>query len=1401
MKKFFKLKTHLRITSLVILIAAFSMSAKISPLGAQCVLSMEDLIHISLSEECADTLTPEMFITDYCCGGQIPSCPDAFSFEFEVTDAYGVVLIPKGDPPIIGYDYVGGQFMLTIWVYDIGGKLLNSGMSLFTVSDKMAPKWVDCPSDTIDLWCFHQDIYIPDYYDNCTPDSLIQITMVDEDITENNCNYGWDPEVLRVIERTYLAKDASGNLSDSCKVIIKINTLTDHQFNHWIHFPISLDLSCIEEDDFKNEEGVFDPDTTGWPFLIFPKYPGSMELDTAYIKNDCIGPVCNLYVFYTDIELDYCPDCSKKTMRTWTVIDHSCMARTRMGIQFINVYDHIPPVIVCPYTDTITITTNAKGTAWNGFEAYTCGAMYKFQPPKSITDLCNPEGLSYTITVTNNGAIIHEIDADVTGTGNPIVRFLPLGKNRIIYTAYDKCGNSSYCEYWVKIVDNTPPVAVCQQFTTVSLTYGGEAYVFPNSFDSGSYDDCGLDSMKVRRMDDLIDCDGTIGPEGHFYDYVKFCCSDIPENNVIVVLRVWDTSGNFNECMVEVNVQDKLPPLIQCPPDLCVECDYQIDLEHMDTYFGTVAHGWDNIKSRSIGNSYAAFYNRTGEGYCYGDAPVLNFQDGWAVDNCNLRIEHSYIDDRDMCGVGNIVRTFTASDHNGEVQCTQIIHFRDPGPYDVEITWPPDVTLTTCTGTINTHPDNTGYPTMKYKECHVLGTNYTDEVHYMNPGTNNPESVCYKIIRKWSVLDWCQKVDGVYVPWIHDQIIKVIETEAPVFTTPCENKEVCTYDSECKDGYIELTMTAEDNCTDVQNLKWRYQIDFNKKGSFDIDSKNFSFPLNNITGPAVDASGTYPIGTHRIVYTVWDQCGNKTTCSHDFTIKNCKKPTPICVDNIVVVLMPVDTTGDGIADWAMIDLPANVTEHCTDCVPASFHPCGYPVVYSFSADTTDKVRTFTCENIGLYPVEMWVTAILPDGTITQDYCSTFIHFQDNSGVCDDYRTPLDIQGTVKTITEEPVKDVSIIVLGSETGPHMTNADGNFMFTVMSDAEYTIIPDKYGDDLNGITTLDLVLIQKHILGLKDFADPFMYLAANANFDNRVSAADILLLRRLILGETDKLDKSWKFIPRDHEFTNPVNPLSETLPGSVTINPYEDMTVDFYGIKVGDINFSYIEPRSSQNLLLAVDALNILPGSIQIPVFAASLNDIEGFQFTLEFDKDILSFMELEPVALNSISSSNIGLRRSDEGLITLSWNRVGKEYVDASAPLFILHFNASSTADIKNAISLTSSITGKEAYNSDLEVMGVELQFRNDTREFSLFQNSPNPFSEYTFINFYLPESTNAKLTISDVSGRIIMVREGEFFKGMNSVRIDKNDISTSGVLYYRLDTGTNSATRKMILIK
>ena len=120
------------------------------------------------------------------------------------------------------------------------------------------------------------------------------------------------------------------------------------------------------------------------------------------------------------------------------------------------------------------------------------------------------------------------------------------------------------------------------------------------------------------------------------------------------------------------------------------------------------------------------------------------------------------------------------------------------------------------------------------------------------------------------------------------------------------------------------------------------------------------------------------------------------------------------------------------------------------------------------------------------------------------------------------------------------------------------------------------PSKTDHPLNGVSTYDLVLISKHILGLSKLSAAQL-IAADANRDGKVTTYDVVLLRQLILGIIPELPGgvSWRFWPYDYAFPDPDNPFAPPFPERIEVPRSADPATNnfwFFGVKIGDVNYS-------------------------------------------------------------------------------------------------------------------------------------------------------------------------------------------------------------------------------------
>ncbi len=87
------------------------------------------------------------------------------------------------------------------------------------------------------------------------------------------------------------------------------------------------------------------------------------------------------------------------------------------------------------------------------------------------------------------------------------------------------------------------------------------------------------------------------------------------------------------------------------------------------------------------------------------------------------------------------------------------------------------------------------------------------------------------------------------------------------------------------------------------------------------------------------------------------------------------------------------------------------------------------------------------------------------------------------------------------------------------------------------------------------------------------------------------------------------------------------------------------------------------------------------------------------------------------------------------------------------------------------------------------------------KSFNLEQNYPNPFNPTTLITFSIPQSANVKVTVYNALGQIVRVLVDSYHDaGKYRLTFDGSGLST-GLYFYRLDAGTYSQTKKMMLLK
>ncbi|MEO1518977.1 MAG: HYR domain-containing protein, partial [Bacteroidota bacterium] len=1181
------------------------------------------------------------------------------------------------------------------------------------------------------VFCFEaQSFPTPTATDAC---GIASLTSEDEVIDGGACG-------TSTIRRTWTATDIAGNTTSCVQVLNTIPGTADD-----IVAPPNYDgvdqpaLNCenrcggaaeLADNRFCGPSDLYwnvIPD--GQPYAGNPSPDDGKVWGCGAVK--CFGTgnpggsaTCgNFNSTFEDTRINICTSGSSdgcyKILRKWSVLDW-CESTVTFVNQVIKVEDNEGPVIA----DIVDATVST--------DVWRCEADY-ILPEPWLMDNCNSAPLDFTVTAT--GGTIG------TKSGRRALKGLAPGVYQVTYTATDCCGNESSVTIDLTVVDDVPPVAVCDRNTVVNLTTTtdetddnlGITKIFASSFDDGSFDSCSPEIwFKAIRMDEFdsngngkpgeavgpagdweaIDCDGAngdddirvfpppivVGVDGcstpvglisntsyrqsqaYFDDFVKFCCADIEDGPIMVVFRVFDVDptcyefrnvfpagnpqfdawyasnphkdpseytgviaeamsasnwpvpgagpgplyGRFSDCMVEVEVQDKLPPFVVAPPNVVVTCDFWFEFdpdnpndytESLDAVFGKVVEGSADLADRDsifVLDRVCPIHPRFSEfapaspfdDPCYDDQYDIFWGiDGYVLDNCDIDLEQTIIPNL-TCGQGTITRRWQAADAQGNwsniaTQTITIINCRefyvptvcwrrtskDVGDCDLVggqfleklIEWPCDIELNRCQGPIDEVflPDNLDIlldqdrrPRFADDNCSLIATSFEDRVFTF------VDSSCLKIFREWEVIDWC-RFDAGLTPflWEWTQVIKLQNTNGPVIED-C-GQTVCGYGNpnnpnapQCV-GEVVVEPSITDDCTPLDELRIDYKFDYFNDGIY--DELGFSstygqiYPFPNPNGlpvrrfePADYAiRGFYPVGTHRILWAAEDGCGNANLCEYILTIEDCKPPTAYCLPGVSTIPMP-DVAGGFVDIWAS-DFDLGSIDNCT---------AQEDLVFSFSDDINDRSLRRFCTDVTGLPEELTIYVWDEAGNFAT--CLVGLLLNDCGG-----NSTATISGDIQNEEGEDVEGVMVYVENtSMNDQEETGIDGFFSFILGTDQNYVVRPEKDVRPLNGVSTYDLVVMSKHILGIDRLTSPYKLIAADVNNSGEITAFDMVDLRKLILFIDTEFQNntSWRFVPKDYRFLNN-DPFAQSFPEVYDINDLtDDMKADFVAIKVGDLNES-------------------------------------------------------------------------------------------------------------------------------------------------------------------------------------------------------------------------------------
>ena len=807
-------------------------------------------------------------------------------------------------------------------------------------------------------------------------------------------------------------------------------------------------------------------------------------------------------------------DCGSKSFNFWSILDW-CQPEqgpVLVDTTFIEMVDTIAPMFV----DEIAPTLNLE------LGRFSCELDITKVTPPVATDNCdeNPNVRLDMVSRIEDGQVWPITDPTLWTQ-------LDCDSFELKWIVEDACHEQLINDTLKQIViiqDVTEPTAICTDQLNIAISHDLGARIHVEDIDANSYDACGIASREIRIK----------GIDADWGAYVNITCEYV-KLDLQLEMRVTDNKGNFNICWLDVIVDDKVAPICENLPPVTRECT---EFHNGALGASTDANGdrkFDEEEWIDLTPELQAIYNQNfGTFVC---------NDNLAGENCGtLETREQYQLIEWPCGEKDIKRRHRASDWTGNTSDYVFQDITIVSRAGWSFILPSD-----AEATCNTMP-NASTVTINNGPCDLLGFEVEDKRFDITG------DACFKIERTYHIINWCTYVAGdapVQLArvegehgfatgfevnfegnenigyWTYVQVLIVNDNEGPVVTIinpePCING--VEFDSEPHGEEDQSLGTAPFECDEIKNWS-ATAVDCSEQSDITWIGRLINAQTGEVVREVNTSTISHVVANKESFYAeFWasDGCGNSSGATGD-TIEfwDCKKPTPYLVNGIVVEM----AESAAIQVWAT-DIDLGTFDNCTDQSELDlriWHEMLGEAPTTFSGvKSLPKVLDFTCAEADNQPVGLY--AIDEQGN--WDFAITFVNVQDNNGVCGGVGPNASgmVAGRIVNENGDNVELVSVAINGAEDNTVITGTDGLFLFNLPMGGDYTLTPEKNVNPLNGVSTFDLVLISKHILGISAFDSPYKYIAADVNKSGTITAFDMVQLRQLILNINSELPVSY------------------------------------------------------------------------------------------------------------------------------------------------------------------------------------------------------------------------------------------------------------------------------------
>ena len=354
----------------------------------------------------------------------------------------------------------------------------------------------------------------------------------------------------------------------------------------------------------------------------------------------------------------------------------------------------------------------------------------------------------------------------------------------------------------------------------------------------------------------------------------------------------------------------------------------------------------------------------------------------------------------------------------------------------------------------------------------------------------------------------------------------------------------------------------------------------------------------------------------------------------------------------------------------------------------------------------------------------------------------------------------------------------------QAGQTKTDASGNYTFTNILAGDYTIVP-VFRQKAAGFNPVDALYILRNYIGLYSFPDALKQKAADVNANGDITPFDALLVDQ-------------RFVQLLKTFA-PAFRSSDWVYQDDTLKLDHNLTYDFKALSVGDVDGSNLcfGCKEMYSELMPYGNLNANPGQmIDIPIVITKDVNLGAIGLNVMFSNTDVKVYDVESNVKGLISSVS-------DNEIHLGWASVEGQSFNMGENVAVLKCmitNANYNADGLFTIGSESVLSDKEANMINVNTIGMPKLQKQQTSPFS-FSSYPNPFSSETTISYYLPQAGNVSVVVYDVLGNeITTLINTTQEQGLYTVNYTPENL-TKGIYYYRITSGANTGTGKLLYVK